>query len=155
MNRPIDRLRIGIGLALALAGCSALPTPVPTAPTPTPVPSLRALGPGELWLPVFLTMTADGVPIACAGTGFAQVVQLHGSATDPRLTWMTWADGTRRELVWPPGYSARFNPGLEVLDEAGNVVGREGAILSGGCPMPPGDGMWVEFASPRPSAMPQ
>jgi hypothetical protein len=96
---------------------------------------------------VFATVTANGVPIACAGTGFAPDVRLHGSATDPRLAWMVWADGSRRELVWPLGYSARFDPGLEVLDEAGHVVAHEGTLLTGGCPMTSDGAMWVEFAT--------
>jgi hypothetical protein len=41
--------------------------------------------------------------------------------------------GQRLELAWPLGYSARFTPRLELLDENGDVVGREGDELTGGC----------------------
>jgi len=47
--------------------------------------------------------------------------------------------GRRIDLVWPPGYSAQFNPGLEVLDERGKVLFRAGDIVQGGCVRGPQD----------------
>jgi hypothetical protein len=41
--------------------------------------------------------------------------------------------GQRYEVEWPVGYSARFTPSLEVLNENGVVVGHEGTQLRGGC----------------------
>jgi hypothetical protein len=39
----------------------------------------------------------------------------------------------RRDVIWPPGYVARFTPMLEVLDETGRVIFRDGDAVSGGC----------------------
>jgi hypothetical protein len=51
---------------------------------------------------------------------------LAGSAADPWLAWMVPGDGTRVDVKWPPGFTARFAPGLEVLNPAGAVVARAG-----------------------------
>lgn len=58
---------------------------------------------------------------------------LHGSLSDPRITWIIQPDGTRMDLAWPPGYSARFTPDLEVLDDRTSDVAREGSLATGGC----------------------
>jgi hypothetical protein len=61
----------------------------------------------------------------CLGSGIDAV--LGGSSSDPRITWaLDRASGMRIELIWPTGYSARFSPDLELLDETGRVVGRAG-----------------------------
>jgi hypothetical protein len=39
----------------------------------------------------------------------------------------------RLDVIWPPGYHARFVPTLEVLDAAGAVVLHEGDPVIGGC----------------------
>jgi len=67
---------------------------------------------------------------------------LHGLPDDPRLTWMTH-QGQRLELEWPVGYSARFTPQLELLNDQGEVVGHEGSHLDGGCQPVPGI-WWVD-----------
>lgn len=58
---------------------------------------------------------------------------LMGDPSDPRLTWLTASDGRRIDVIWPPGYTARFTPNLEVLDGSGNVAFRDGSKVSGGC----------------------
>src|SRR5450432_603085 len=65
----------------------------------------------------------------CRGVGFEAA--LNGSPSDPRITWLTASGGQRRDIVWPPGYAARFTPNLEVLDANSNVVFREGSTVSG------------------------
>ena len=37
------------------------------------------------------------------------------------------------DLVWPGGYTAQFDPDLEILDERGNLVLRAGDFVDGGC----------------------
>jgi hypothetical protein len=73
-------------------------------------------------------------PYACGGIGGGFVI-LRGSPTDPRLTWETALDGSgRQDIVWPPGYRARFVPGLEVLDPTGRVIAHDGdRVQAGGC----------------------
>ncbi len=73
-----------------------------------------------------------GTPLGCAGVGLTSV--LHGDPGDPRLAWLTPFEGVgRTDVVWPIGYSARFAPALEVLDETGRVVLREGDFVDGAC----------------------
>ena len=62
---------------------------------------------------------------------------LTGSANDPRLVWLLRL-GQQLELGWPVGYSARFTPKLELMDENDKVVGREGDVALGGCETSPG-----------------
>ena len=79
-------------------------------------------------LPVDPRWVGDG----CRGVGTDVVI--HGSAADPKVTWVTSPEtGQRTEIIWPVGYSARFLPALEVLDETGRVVAREGDHLGGWC----------------------
>ena len=89
-------------LIVVLAGCGS------------GAPTTRLLGPGERWLPV-----ADWSGRFCAGGGFVGNHRLHGSPDDPRGAWMTIEDGSRRELVWLAGTSARFVPELEVIGPDG------------------------------------
>ncbi len=105
-------------LASVVAACSTL----------APQPSLRA---GEYLVPVADFTGPNGAELICAGAAFGGV--LHGSAADPRHVWMTYPDGSRAELAWPAGYRGRFDPGLELLDVSGRVVGREGSLIDGGC----------------------
>ncbi len=58
---------------------------------------------------------------------------LAGSSTDPRVAWLVLSNGARSDIVWPPGYSARFDPDLAVLDASGKVVYRAGDTVEGGC----------------------
>jgi hypothetical protein len=69
----------------------------------------------------------------CAGIGLDAV--LLGSPTDPYVAWLVSqsAGAPRTDVIWPAGYRARFAPDLEVLDEAGNVVLREGDPVGGAC----------------------
>lgn len=140
-----------LSLALVfIAGCGAvLPT---SPPAPTPRPSARPPGPGEVAVPVELWEPVNGIPVLCGGVGFEGESLLHGSATDPRVVWMTYPDGSRHELAWPRGYSARFAPAFELLDERGVVVGREGTLVMGGCGTPKPGVEWVELESLRPEA---
>lgn len=124
-------------LVVLLAACTGTPTPTPS----------RTLGPGERWLPV-----AD-MPEVCAGTGLDGVT-LHGSADDPRVTWVEFSDRSRREIAWPLGYSARFDPALEVLDEQGRVIATDGTPVIGQCPTRDSRIMQVDVAYPRPTPSP-
>lgn len=118
------------GSVLLIAACSASIN----ERTPAAIPT-RTLGPGEQWVPVAPNRDIGGVPLLCGGTGWGGGHFLTGSPNDPRLVWMM---GGRAELEWAVGYSARFTPQLELLDQKGVVVGREGTELTGGCEMVPG-----------------
>jgi hypothetical protein len=115
---------LAVSVALAV-GCGPTPSRLPV-PTPN-----RALGAGETWLPV-ATKLFDGTAL-CGGGGFVEDIRLRGSADDPRLAWLVFPGGSRREVSWRPGYSARFTPLIEVLDGRGDVVARDGSQALGGC----------------------
>ncbi len=73
---------------------------------------------------------------------------LHGSRDEPRVTWaIDRFSGTRVDIVWPAGYSARFLPDLQVLDGTGAVVAREGDLIVGTCG---GDPARVDAGEVRP-----
>jgi hypothetical protein len=66
----------------------------------------------------------------CAGVGTEAV--LAGDPGDPQVAWIV-SRGTRVDVVFPYGFSARFAPNLEILDAAGAVVARSGDRIDGGC----------------------
>ena len=68
----------------------------------------------------------------CRGVALLNVT-LAGDPNDPRVAWLASTGGGRREIIWPPGFSARFDPNLEVLDAAGREVFRAGDKIGGGC----------------------
>lgn len=116
-------------LVFVLVGCSS---------AAASVVATKSLGPGERWL-----AAVDWTGRACGGVGLVgDAFRLHGSPTDPHLARMTWSDGSRRELVWNSGTSARFDPN-------GTVIAREGSIVTGYClagdPKYP-NALFVEFA---------
>jgi len=133
--RSLTGVVLALALGLALGGCW---TTSPSSPS-------RPLGPGERWLPI---VDDHGGQLLCGGVGFVGEFRLHGSAADPQLAWMTRPDGTRQDLVWQVGYSARFTPQLEVLDQHGTVIASEGTLVTGGCGM--GTAELVDFTTPRP-----
>lgn len=96
-------------LVIVVSGCTSIaPTAVPRFPLKT-----------------------EGAFVGCLGVALNDA-QIKGSASDPRLVWLE-GGGERVEVIWPPRYSARFVPKLEVLDERGRVVLRDGDMISGAC----------------------
>ena len=67
----------------------------------------------------------------CRGVGLE--AHITGNPSDPRLVWLVGLQGDRTDVIWPPGYTARFTPRVEVLDQEGAVVYRDGDAVSGGC----------------------
>ena len=100
---------------------------------PSPRPSLS----GGLFALPTTNWLAGGV---CAGVGLEAV--LRGSPSDPRVAWLENNIGgqSRIEVSWPAGYRARFNPNLEILDENGKVVLRDGDAVGGACGFDPDTG---------------
>lgn len=96
--------------------------------------------PGPLDGPVNLEPALPTVPAAvsaaCIGIGLHAT--LHGDPRDPRVAWLAMDDGSRREVVWPAGYHARFATvgdvvALEVLDASGRLVIGEADVVDGVC----------------------
>jgi hypothetical protein len=106
-------------LWVLLAGCAA-PVTQGTVDGPSPTGATFAL------------LTVDALPDACAGIGLQAA--LTGDPHDRRFAWLKDASsGGRIDVVFPPGFSARFTPNLEILNAADQVVGREGDPVEGGC----------------------
>lgn len=126
---------------LVLWGCDrAPPAAAPQAPTVlSPAATQTAVAQP---LPV---LTVGNVPVgpgsSCAGVGLDAT--LHGETGDGRIAWLVTAEGGRLDVVWPAGYHARFAPRLEVLDESGRVVLREGDRVGGGCVTGDPDILWL------------
>ena len=69
---------------------------------------------------------------ACRGVGLES--HITGDPSDPRIAWLVQdVGGKRLDVIWPPGYKARFTPRLEVLDEKGAVAFHDGDPVTGGC----------------------
>ena len=76
--------------------------------------------------------TVDVAATTCAGVGLEDAT-IHGSASDLRVAWIELKGHGERQALFPSGFTARFSPGLEVLDARGNVVFREGDEITGAC----------------------
>ncbi len=104
----------GFVVALAvflLADCSAGMAGTVTIPTfPSPSPGVQVLCPASLYTP----FTLEGDP----------------AASPP--VWGVDRFGRRFDIIWPPGFRARFTPKLEILDPSGAVVARAGTVSDAG-----------------------
>lgn len=117
---------MGVALALGLVGCTPANS---VTPAPTASPSWH----------VFALPTVEGVN-GCAGLALHDAT-LMGNPADGRLVWLQGED-IRLDIAWPPGYRARFVPGVEILNEQGVVVLRQGDPIEGACSL--GDVLYVE-----------
>ena len=101
---------------LALVGCSTIPTST-IHPLGTPLPAYRSTIPSGTFL--------------CGGGKFVPslVGHLHGDPEDKQLVWLVTDAGLRIDILWPPGFSVRFEPRLELLDDTGALVGISGQRL--------------------------
>jgi hypothetical protein len=68
---------------------------------------------------------------ACRGVGVEGT--LAGNPSDARLAWIDLDHADRQEVIWPPGFRARFAPDLEIVDATGTVVLRDRDRIAGGC----------------------
>jgi len=120
---------VAVAAMLVMVACAAPISPSAVAPPPSSVP----LAAEEIALPTQRPVPLEpGVATPCAGVGLGAV--LHGDASDPRLAWLVdTSHGTRMDVVWPPGFRARFTPNLEVLDAREVVVLKAGDAVTGGC----------------------
>jgi hypothetical protein len=81
----------------------------------------------------FALETAPWYGRGCAGLAVPSV--LHGDPNDPHHVWIEPVTGEpkRLEVLFPPGYTARFSPQLVLMGPDDEVVGREGSRVSGYC----------------------
>ena len=83
----------------------------------------------------FMLPVAEGYSGGCLGVGLDATIT--GDPSDSRIAWLIVGTGQRKDVLWPPGYRARFDPQLQILDQNGRVVLREGDHVSGACTLPP------------------
>ena len=86
--------------------------------------------------PLLLPLRTMAVPRVCLGLGGG--ARLVGDPNDAHVAWLE-GFGNRGEVVWPPGYHARFAPDLEILEPTGRVIYRGGDLMPGGCAVGPSD----------------
>jgi hypothetical protein len=75
--------------------------------------------------------TEDVSGMACGGVGLVDT-RLRGDANDPAVAWLQGQNGPT-SVAFPKGFTARFTPRLEILDESGVVRFRDGDVIDGGC----------------------
>jgi hypothetical protein len=115
----MKRGKLTLAVMVLLSACAS--TPTPSLNPSVPIPSLATLS-----LPT-LEFDSQG----CADVGLD--ASLMGSPTDPRVAWLVDPTGGRIDILWPRGFTARFDPDLEVLDASGMVVYRARDRIRGGC----------------------
>jgi hypothetical protein len=143
MHRVVLHLAVAIlGLAV-VAGCDAA---IPR----TPLPDLLV---GAARIKTWDRDPGTAVPVACGGARAADPVigSLDGSASSqPFSTWLV-ADGRKVFVVWPRGFSARFEPLLELIDRNNLVIAAYGDAIdlnipsssTGGTELDPYEAWWV------------
>jgi len=72
--------------------------------------------------------SADGSSVACAAFGLANPVAgiLEGQAGAREPVWLRADDGHHLSVVWPAGFTLRFEPDAAIYTEKGTLVGRAG-----------------------------
>jgi hypothetical protein len=107
--------------AVLLAGCA------PDMSGTVGIPTTPTAAPGQH----ILCQTARLMPFTLAGD----------PSTSPPV-WGVYRDGRPFPIVWPPGFRARFRPGLEVLAPDGTVIAHGGDVITdaGGGTGPGGEG---------------
>jgi hypothetical protein len=108
--------------ATALAACDAF----------TPRSSLPPLLPGAVPILTDDRDPGGGMAGLCPASraGDPVVGRLEGDAgATPFSTWLVAADGRPVYVMWPRGFTARFEPSLELIDSRNEVIARRGEII--------------------------
>jgi hypothetical protein len=150
-QRRQQSLQLIAGLLIALVvGCGAAPG--------TTDPSVPSEVPTRYELP---SITPPPGLDACAGEDTGVKLTLEGSPTSQPVAFAR--GGNRPTLIrWPPGYSAVFDPDLEIIDPSLTVVARAGDEITSPTLDWPGlyvcigpDNIWVfrqaDLAHPTPT----
>jgi hypothetical protein len=90
-------------------------------------------------LPVTQPTAPPGVQDLCP-LGLHTPFTLEGDQSKSPPVWGVDGTGAHFAIFWPPGFTARFSPGLEVLDPGGHVVARGGLVTDLGGGGDPGTG---------------
>jgi hypothetical protein len=69
--------------------------------------------------------------VGCDSVGVADPVvgRVAGSAADPSDVWLVTQGDRRVEVVWPAGFTARFDERVELIDDQGSHVAFAGDVF--------------------------
>ncbi|MEW5989818.1 MAG: hypothetical protein AB1736_00540 [Chloroflexota bacterium] len=120
MREAVQAVRLGAMLAIALAslGCA------------TERHSEIVIGADGLrTFTVFREV--DGAPVACPAFAVVDPVRgiLEGAVGAREPVWLRNAPGRQLSVVWPEGFSVRFEPEAALYNEGGRVVARQGQAV--------------------------
>lgn len=75
-----------------------------------------------------------GAPLLCTLEAAVDPVtgSLAGDPTDLERVWLVASDGRRLSVVWPRGFTVRFEPIAVLYDEAAGAVARAGDVVEFG-----------------------
>ena len=118
--RTLQRPLLVLSAMLLVAGCAAAPQR-----------SVIRIQPDGLRTFTVIRQTR-GVDVLCPAFAAVDPVsgELRGDPTvSPEKLWME-RDGQRISVVWPEGFSLRFEPDAGLYDEHGSRVGHEGDVVT-------------------------
>lgn len=104
------------------ASPSAAPATPPTASPSEAPPAGTALRTFPIW---------EAADCDAIGVDNPVIGRLEGDPEDPQEpVWLMREDGTRLSVVWPAGFSVRFEPDATLYNELGRVVARAGDAVT-------------------------
>jgi hypothetical protein len=116
---PTVRATVAVLIVLPTAACAAAETQ-PHSVITTDRDGLRTFS---------VVRELDGNPVACAAFTLADPVDgsLQGDpAGRPDTVWLEGPDGRHLSVVWPGGFTVRFDPAVSLVDDLGKVVASAG-----------------------------
>jgi len=110
---------------------SPIESPSPSTPSAPPAASPSATsvaGPALRTFPWPFPANADCDAMAIDDPVVGQLAGDPGDRREP--VWLERADGTRLSVVWPAGFTVRFEPDATLYDEQGRAVARAGDTVT-------------------------
>jgi hypothetical protein len=95
-----------------------------------PPPSVIVTGPDGMR--TFITLKVwEGHPVACPAYAVADPVRgtFEGAVGNREPAWLVDGTGARLSIVWPEGFTVRFEPLAALANELGTVVVRAGQAV--------------------------
>lgn len=106
--------------------------PITSDATPSPRDSLESAAPSQDGRQSLVSLPTWPRPIednACPAALLRRVTLRGDPGNAARPVYVESLDGTTKIIIWPHGFSARFSPDLELVNDHGEVVAREGDTL--------------------------
>lgn len=129
---PLSLATVGAAIVLLAVGVAVLrlggfaPGPGQTASPVSPAPQPSGTPVAGFVLPTWPTPIEHGL---CPAAHMGRVTLRSDRTSSTAAIYVESFGGERRSILWPYGFSARFTPDLELLNERGEVVAREGDLM--------------------------